>query len=393
LACDRDDAPGRAAKGIMGMIYQQLLHKIAKSVLGRGVMETIVAEDGKVTLKNFKEHNRRLKKLRKEFRQIPTHLKNLHLSCVDHMRPVSSPLVLISQIQRSGGSLLSQLFDGHPEFDAHPQELKIGYPTKYTWPKLDLNDDPGRWFETLFETVVLKHLRKGYKKQKTLEETFLFLFLPSVQRQLFLNYLDSVDSITLRDVFDAYMTSYFGAWLNNQNNSGEKKFISAFTPRLAMDKDNMEAFFEIYPDGRLISVMRDPKNWYPSAANHQPLAYGDIRKALSLWEKNARAMLWNKERYGDRVCILTFEDLVGKTEVVMRFLADLLKISFADALLIPTFNKYPIKANTSFKARQYGIINSTLNRYKTLSREQLSIIDSMTGELHREVLSIRAKIT
>ncbi len=28
---------------------------------------------------------------------------------------VREPLVLISQIQRSGGSLLSQLFDGHPE--------------------------------------------------------------------------------------------------------------------------------------------------------------------------------------------------------------------------------------------------------------------------------------
>jgi hypothetical protein len=188
------------------------------------------------------------------------------------------------------------------------------------------------------------------------------------------------------------MTSYFGAWINNQNYSGEKKFITAFTARLAMGKDNMEAFFDIYPDGRLISVIRDPRNWYPSAANHKPLVYGDIRKALSLWEKNARAMLWNKEKYGDRVCILTFEDLVGKTEAVMRYLADLLKINFDDALLIPTFNKYPIKANTSFKTRQHGIINGTLNRYKTLSQEELGIIGSMIGGLHRDVLSIRAKI-
>jgi hypothetical protein len=47
------------------------------------------------------------------------------------------------------------------------------------------------------------------------------------------------------------MTSYFGAWLNNQNYSGEKKFITAFTARLAMGQDNMEAFFDIYPDGCL----------------------------------------------------------------------------------------------------------------------------------------------
>jgi hypothetical protein len=33
--------------------------------------------------------------------------------------------VLISQIQRTGGSLLNQPLDGHLELDAHPQELKI----------------------------------------------------------------------------------------------------------------------------------------------------------------------------------------------------------------------------------------------------------------------------
>jgi hypothetical protein len=184
------------------------------------------------------------------------------------------------------------------------------------------------------------------------------------------------------------MTSYFGAWLNNQNISGQKKFITAFTARLSMAKENMDAFFNIYPDGRLISVIRDPRNWYPSAANHKPLVYGDVRKALSLWESNARTMLRNKEKYGDRVCILTFEDLVGKTEAVMRYLADLLKISFDDGLLIPTFNKFPIKANTSFKAQQHGIINSTLSRYKTLTQEELDIIGHMTKELHREVLSL-----
>jgi hypothetical protein len=300
---------------------------------------------------------------------------------------VTSPLVLISQIQRSGGSLLSQLLDGHPELDAHPHELKIGYPNKFTWPKLNLNDDPKRWFETLFESSVLNHFKAGYKKQKNIDETFLFLFLPSVQRDLFLNYIDGVKSTTLRDVFDAYMTSYFGAWLNNQNTFGNKKFITAFTARLAMDKDNMEAFFEIYPDGRLISIIRDPKNWYPSAAKHKPLVYEDINKSLDLWQTSARAMLRNKERYSDRVCILTFEDLVGKTESVMRYLAEFLEIKFNDILMIPTFNKFPIKANTSFKAQPHGIINNTLNRYKTLEKDELDIINRKTREIYSEVLT------
>jgi len=376
----------------MGVIYQQLLNRITKSTLGNGATESIIAENGKITLKKYHKYRKRQKNLNKEFRKSNLHLESLHRSCVEHIRPVTSPLVLISQIQRSGGSLLSQLFDGHPELHAHPHELKIGYPRKYTWPKLDLNDNPRQWFETLFERSVLDHFKTGYKKQKNIDETFLFLFLPSLQSELFLNYLESIDAATLRDVFDAYMTSYFGAWLNNQNSFGQKKYISAFTARLSMEKENMEAFFEIYPNGRLISVIRDPKNWYPSAAKHRPSLYKDIREALSLWEKSAHAMLWNRERYGDRVCILTFEDLIGKTESVMRYLAEFLAIKFDDGLLMPTFNKFPIKANTSFDTQQHGIMNSTLNRYKTLSKEELDLINHMSKDLHRQVLSLAVRL-
>jgi len=323
-----------------------------------------------------------------EFGRSRIYLESLYQACLEHTRPVTAPLALISQIQRSGGTLLSQLFDGHPELHAHPHELKIGYPTKYTWPKLDLKDDPNRWLETLFEHSVLGHFKKGYKKEKKRDDAFLFLFLPSVQKELFLDYLGSIDSVTHRDVFDGYMTSYFGAWLNNQNSSGNKKFITAFTARLSMNRDNMESFFKIYPDGRLISIIRDPKNWYPSAIRHKPRICRGIQDGVDLWKKSAQAMLWNKDQYGDRVLIITFEDLITKTKSVMRYLAEFLGIKFEDILLEPTFNKYPIRANTSFEAEQNGIINSTLQRYKTLTREELAFVESKSKDLYGKVLNL-----
>jgi hypothetical protein len=380
-----------AIAGKFIVFYQDLLKKLSQKTLGSDAVDAMIAKDGNVTFKRYHKYRRRLKKLNREFGLRKKQVQTLHRACADHIQTVNSPLALISQIQRSGGSLLSQLFDGHPELHAHPHELKIGYPRKYIWPKLNLNDPPEKWFVRLFERSVLDHLKNGYKKQKNLDETFLFSFLPSVQRELFLNYLETIDTIKLRDVFDAYMTSYFGAWLNNQNSFGPKKYITAFTARLSMEKKNMEAFFGIYPDGRLISLIRDPKNWYPSAARHRPLVYGDIKTALELWQKSAQAILWNKERYGDRVCILTFEDLVGKSGSVMHYLADFLEIKFDDILLIPTFNKFPIKANTSFNAKHHGIIDTTLNRYKTLSEEQLDIINQMSADLHRQVLDLAVR--
>jgi len=370
------------------VIHRQLQNKIARGVLGNSVLESIVAEAGKVSLRRcFKIRYRTLKRDR-EFRKNSAHLKSLSRSYLEHVSPINSPLVLISQVQRSGGSLLSQLFDGHPEVHAHPHELKIGNPKKYIWPQIDLRDSPERWFEILFEDIVVRHLRHGYKKMEKYEDTFLFIFLPSLQKEIFFKYFDSVKANTLRDVFDAYMTSYFGAWVNNQNIIGQKKMITAFTPRLAHFQDNMISYFNIYPDGRLISIVRDPKNWFPSAVRHNLDKYGDIRQALDQWNESALSMLWNKERYGDRVCIINFDDLVKRTEAVMRYLAEFLNIQFDDILLTPTFNKIPIKPNTSFKLEDPGIIVSVLDRYKTLKQEELEIIEEMTGKLYEKVLGV-----
>ena len=54
----------------------------------------------------------------------------------DRTGPVRAPLVLVSQIARSGGTFLSQLLDNHPDLWVHPQEFKIGYPKKWDWPDL-----------------------------------------------------------------------------------------------------------------------------------------------------------------------------------------------------------------------------------------------------------------
>ena len=332
----------------------------------------------------------RIKARRKALRENGSHLNDLYRISLENYTPVTVPLVLISQIQRSGGTLLSQLFDGHPEIHAHPSELMIGYPTKNNWPKLDLSDKPERWFDILFEDKIIEHFKEGYKKGKKSKHAFPFILFPPLQKKIFLKYLKSKESIKLPDVFDGYMTSYFGAWLNNQNYSGQKKFVTAFTPRLTMLEENVASFFEIYPEGRIFSVIRDPKNWYPSAAKHNPKSkkYRDIENALQQWNESAQSMLRNKERWEDRVAIIKFEDLVANTSSVMRYLAGLLGIRFDNILLLPTFNKYPINANTSFDLEETAILKATLSRYKSLSTEELHLIDAKTQDQYQRVMDV-----
>jgi hypothetical protein len=335
---------------------------------------------------------RKIKKARegsrsKALREDGSHLSDLYRTSVAHMTPVTAPIGLISQIQRSGGSLLSQLFDGHREVYAHPDELMIGYPKKSIWPAIDLTARPEQWFDILFEDNVIDHFKAGYTKGKKSDSTYPFLFLASLQKKLFVAYLASIESVTLRDVFDAYMTSYFGAWLNHQGSSSPKKLVTGFTPRLSVVAENMQQFFEIYPDGKLISVVRDPRNWFPSAFRHGSGKYTDVQSAMSQWNESALAMIRNSETYEERVAVLRFEDLVDKTEPVMRFLAEFLEIEFDEILLEPTFNRLPMAANTSFDAEKSGVVTSgTLERYKTLSQEQLDSIEAASGEIYRQTL-------
>ena len=367
-------------------MIQKIIHTISKRTLGTSATNSIIAEEDRITLRRFLKHRKRTTRIGTEIEQSKTQLEHLHEYRSENIRPVTQPLALITQIQRSGGSLMSQLFDGHPEIHPHPHELMLGYKKKYIWPRLDLNEQPERWFRVLFENMVIQHAREGYKKGKEDRESFPFNFNPYLQKKIFLEYIDSAQSLNLRTVFDAYMTSYFGAWLNNQNNTGQKKFVTAFTPRLSFKQENMDLFFEVYPEGRVISLIRDPRNWYPSALRHGPKMYGDIKLALIQWNEGAQAMLRNKKLYADRIRLLKFEDLVAETETVMRYLAEFLGIKFEDILIIPTFNKKPIKAHTSFKVENHGILKGTQSRYKTLSESELEIIEDMTADIYSKAL-------
>jgi hypothetical protein len=324
--------------------------------------------------------------LRKESNESKLHPEDLSRICLEHVFPVTSPLALISQIQGAGGSFLNQLFDGHPDLHTHPHQLMIGYPEKHHWPRIDLNDRPENWFGILFEDIVSKYNQEGYVKGKADKETFPFVFIPALQRKIFLDYIHSVQSITARDVFNGYLTSYFGAWLNNQNYNGQKKFITAFSPRLAIIKENVDLFFETYPDGRLISLIRDPQNWLPFARIHWPEKYEDVSLAVNQWNECAQAMLWNKEKYGDSVCLLRFEDLLSKTEAVMRYLADFLGIAFDDILLVPTFNRFPIKVNASSSTEDHGIADRPLSKARKSTDQAFDTIERVTSEKYSQVL-------
>jgi hypothetical protein len=305
-----------------------------------------------------------------------------------HLVEVREPLVLVSQIQRSGGTLLSQLFDGHPECHAHPHELKIGYPREHNWPPLDLGR-PESWFEILFEKRSIRHFRRGYHKRANPKrhqdyDVFPFLFSARLQKEIFDGCVAARSIDGDREVLDCYFTSYFNAWIDNHNLfTGPKKVVTGFTPRMAMEPGNLERYFAAYPDGTLISVIRDPRAWFVSASSYAPEHYADVDVAIDLWRRSTEAAIAARERYGERVLVLTYEELTRDAETTMSKVAERVGIAMSPELLVPTFNGRPIRANSSDSVARYGILQERANAYReTLPAETVQRIEHIAGDLY-----------
>jgi hypothetical protein len=331
----------------------------------------------------------------------PTQGTNLPLSSTDATRlaqtlapnlvDVRQPLVLIAQPNRSGGTLLSQLFDGHPQLHAHPWELEIGNKFE-SWPALDLTGDPEAWSAELYERHMTRAYREGYSKDKASvqqghnePERFPFMLSPRLYRALFENLASERLVETQRDLLDIHFTSYFNAWLDNCNlDAPSKRWVIGFRGRMRRPEILVQ-FFRDYPDGRHITMLRQAKGNIASRLRYRPRQDPAVAadKAVRAWRRATELQLEVKRRYGDRVFMLTYERLVTDTTGTMGALARWLGIDFDPILVEPTFNRAPIRASSTFPVARHGVLTEPLEHWRqVLDKAQAESIDAQTADLY-----------
>jgi hypothetical protein len=304
--------------------------------------------------------------------------------------PVNQPLVLISQVQRSGGTLLNSLLDGHPELHVHPYELHIGHPTKADWPALDLDDGPEAWLALLSEPVIAKLFAAGYRKKPDMDEiedypTLPFTVVPTLIEHLFRLLCADQPPRSQRQVIDHYLTAFFNAWLDNQGLRDEpKRWVAAFAPRVAWG-DSRARFLRDYPDGRIVAMLRDPRAWYASASRFSG-RYGELDEAISLWQRGATEIAAAKREAPESTLVLTYEAVVQDPERVMREVSEWLGINWSASLLVPTFNRLPVRPNSSYDLTATGVRGESLERWRTeLEPDVAAAVADRTMHLHAEV--------
>src|SRR5436305_6700735 len=128
---------------------------------------------------------------------------------------VDQPLVLISQVQRSGGTLVNMLLDGHPELHVYPYELRGGRSSveKSRWPVLDLSATPDEWHEQICAPVLVHQIRNCYLKKYPATEgldelaRLPFTAVPTIRQGLFRGPCSLRPPRTQREVLSLPVTS------------------------------------------------------------------------------------------------------------------------------------------------------------------------------------------
>ncbi|HSS74912.1 MAG TPA: sulfotransferase [Gaiellaceae bacterium] len=300
---------------------------------------------------------------------------------------IEAPLVLVSQISRSGGSLLAQLFDRHPQLYAHPWELRIGFPEQSNWPVLDLQAEPAKWFEALhdvkWEKIAAEGFAKAGRNPFAKEQRHPFTYSVEEQRARFTELAATHPVGSSRDVLNCYFTSFFESW-GEWSPTGQEVAIAAFLPRFATRAENVDRYAHDYPDGRLITILRDPRSWYASS---KVVHY---HKASKLPEAIAEWLGWGRrfDELLDSAPVptlgLLFEDLVLEPEATMRKVAAFIGIEFDDRLLEPSYAGHPVLPNSSFAMPGYGI-SAEVVRGREIPKAAQSLIDEEAMPLYEQL--------
>lgn len=304
-----------------------------------------------------------------------------------NIHKIELPLVLISQLTRSGGTLLSQLFDGHPECYTHPDEVKLNRYSKFEWPVFNKKKNI---FKTIYSPRLHQLSKTGFHKGKKNTQRIKFRYSLFHQSYIFNKQVIFNKSFSDRFIFNNYFSSFFSSWTNYKNSKMKKKFLIGFWPMLFEKMHNIDYFYKAYPDGIIISIFRDPIGWYYSAKNHKTTSkwFSNIDEASRLWNNYYKAIINKHKDSPNNVIIIKFEDLVTDTENLMKKISKCLKIRYHPIMLKPTFNKELIESNSSFKT-SLGIDKKIINRPIDLRENEINFLKKKTKSTYKRLSQIK----
>ena len=311
----------------------------------------------------------------------PIKLNSFFLSSKSYLRLIfkrsrehidySYPLLIVSGLQRSGTTLVTQLLQNHPQILSYFSELHIGRPNKYHWPELTDKKNEKEKFSAL---IPLNLAKKFLAINAYNNFVFDFAFFKS----LFLRLEKNNSSGRQRDTLNNFFTAYFNAYLNCNHSSfyDRYKFIVASVPGLTLFNESISGFFKDYPDGKVLVMIREPLQWWNSARHHSK----NLReKGLERYKTSLQNTFEACNQYPKNVFVVSFDNLIKNTETSVKLILECSGLEFNKISTYPSNFPYYGKDNSTFGHKNTNkVLTDKLNRKPDIPHsDQLYINDHL----------------
>jgi hypothetical protein len=186
--------------------------------------------------------------------------------------------------------------------------------------------------------------------------------------------------------------------LENELSHGEVDYKRLFTllweqyaeklgkPRWGDKSLNTERYadeiFQIYPNAKILQIIRDPRDRYASALKRWKVIRGGVGSGTAMWLSSVRIGNRNLRKYPGRYRFVRYETLAQQPEATMRELCAFLEEEYEPEVLLMqgAENFRDEGGNSSFEQYEPGIISTrSIGRYRRyLNSQDIAYIQQFT---------------
>lgn len=266
-------------------------------------------------------------------------------------------IILISQLQKSGGHMLLSLLDGHPKLNIYPMELI-------------LKKNNQNWFDEKYfifknqSTFFLRAVNQGQTSNLVKNNVKNFVFSLIQQEKIYNQNKSSKTNLNLI----LYFFSFFKSWKNYHKTFNNDPIVF-FIPQFFANSETSKKLYEYFEDCTLIYICRDPLTWCRSTKNYRPDKFPTLKKLLQFYINHQKALIKNHSKRN--VIIVNYENLIKDTRVELEKLLKKLNLNYHNNNKTFTSNMQPVSTFSSFKYKKYDIPSNQKNIKLNLSKREL----------------------
>jgi len=265
------------------------------------------------------------------------------------------------QPPRSGGTLFLRLLDGSDKIFVFPVALRFKY---RIWPnKKKINK---RDYLKIFRLINLKKfIKNGILKQSSNIKQKNHQFFFDIKKHNYQLKKVLKRKISLKKFIVSFFIYFFQNWKNYKSKKNKKIIISHTT--LSNPKyfeTNFVNFTNTFDDGKIIIIIRKPLPWFNSSKKLRSRSPFINQSDTYIYKYYLSFFSTVLKCYDSKkIIIISFEDLILRTENTLKKISKLMKIKFSKSMLLPTFNNESTTPNSSFQLNLSGkIYKKVVNR-------------------------------